>query len=281
MNEGKGMLTLSTVGPFPALDVTPLPADGAQYPYPRLAEPSTMDGALTRNPRDGLVTILAYTDGEEHYYDDNSNGMRDSNERFIDQGEPFTDANDNYQWDPGEFYNDVDGSGGWTPANGTWDANAKIWTVAHVLYTDASRGSLAQFSPSSFSVAKGTQQLVDVYMPDQNLNHIEAGAGASAARTASKGQIALVNLNLALDGFGFAFEARRLVNAAGTGPCDPTTPICSFRTLFGDWGRGYIGQLRLTGAATTDMTPAAPDTITVTTTVRGVAGAAAVSGTFQ
>ncbi|MCC6332747.1 MAG: Ig-like domain-containing protein [Myxococcales bacterium] len=281
MNEGKGMLNLSTVGPFPALDVTPLPADSAQYPFPRLAEPSTMDGALTRNPRDGLVTILAYTDGEEHYYDDNSNGMRDSNERFIDQGEPFTDANDNNQWDPGEFYNDVDGSGGWTPANGTWDANAKVWTVAHVLYTDASRGSLAQFSPSSFTVGKGTQQFVDVYMPDLNLNHLEAGAGAAAARAASKGQIALVNLNLALDGFGFAFEARRLVNAAGTGPCDPTTPICSFRTLFGDWGRGYIGQLRLTGAATTDMTPAAPDTITVTTTVRGVAGAAAVSGTFQ
>ncbi|MEW5742450.1 MAG: Ig-like domain-containing protein [Myxococcota bacterium] len=280
-NEGKGTFTFNTVGRWPPEDVTPVGADPTQYPIPRLAEPSYMAGALTRNPRDGLVTILAYTDGEEHYFDDNSNGVRDPSERFIDQGEPFIDANDNNQWDAGEQYTDVDGNGAWTPPNGTWDANTKVWTVAHVLYTNYASGAVALFSPSSFNVPKGSQTIVDVYMPDFNLNHVESGSSVGTTRVATKGSVAFINSNLGLDGWGFEFEARRLVNATGTGPCDATQPICVYRTLFGSWGRGYIGQLRLTGAATSDMTPPQGDTITVTTTTRGVAGSAPVSGTFQ
>lgn len=148
-NEGKGSFVFSTVGPFPAIDVAPMAADSAQYPFARAAEPPRMDGALQRNPRDGLVTILAYTDGEEHFYDDNANGQRDPTERFIDQGEPFIDANDNNQWDSGEFYADADGNNAWTPPNGTWDANTKIWTVAYLLYTDATDGSVSFFNPAA------------------------------------------------------------------------------------------------------------------------------------
>lgn len=120
-----------------------------------------------------------------------------------------------------------------------------------------------------------------MYLGDLNLNHIESGAMASVARIAMKGTVSLVNMNLGLDGYGFTFEGRRLVNATGTGPCDATQAVCSFRTLFGDWGRGYIGQLRIAGAPAMDMTAAVGDTITVTTTVRGVAGGASVSGTIQ
>lgn len=283
MNEGKGSFTFNTVGTFPPVDVDPFPSDPAQYPYAREGEPSRNDAALVRNPRDALVTIMAYTDGEEQFSDDNANGQRDPAEQFIDQGEPFLDKNDNNQWDPGESYVDVDGNNMWTPANGQWDANAKIWTVAHILYTDAASPSATayEFVPSSFDVPKGGLSVLDVYMPDFNLNHVEAGASASMARLATKGTATLQGLNLAQDGYGFVFEGRRLVNATGTGPCDPTEPICSFRTLFGSWGRGYVGQLRINGAATTDMTPAVNDTITVTTTVRGVARQAAVSGTIQ
>jgi len=73
--EGVGVVNFSTIGVFPAIDVAPLPAAPLQYPYPRAAEPSRTDGALTRNPRDGLVSIIAYVQGEEHFYDDNSNGV--------------------------------------------------------------------------------------------------------------------------------------------------------------------------------------------------------------
>lgn len=281
MNEGKGTFNFSTVGPFPAIDVPPLAADSAQYPFMRSAEPSVAAGALTRNPRDGLVTILAYTDGEEHFYDDNANGQRDANERFIDQGEPFLDANDNNQWDSGEFYADVDGNNMWTPPNGVWDANSKIWTVAYLLYTDNAAGGNGFFNPSTFNVARGTQAVLDVFMPDQNMNHVEAGSGAVSSRTASKGSVAFINGNLTLDGYGFGLEGRRLVNASGTGPCDATQTICTFRTLFGDWSSGYIGQLRITGAPMTDMTPQQNETVTITTTTRGVAGAASVSGIIQ
>jgi hypothetical protein len=281
MNEGKGTFTFNTVGPFPALDVPPLPADPGQYPYPRSAEPSVSAGALEWNPRDGLVTLLAYTDGEEHFYDDNANGQRDANERFIDQGEPLVDANDNNQWDPGEFYVDVDGNNAWTPANGVWDANSKIWTVSHLLYTGQAAGSNALFVPSTFDVPKGGFSVIDVYMPDLNLNHVEAGSNATASHTATKGSVMLQNLNLGLDGYGFELESRRLVNANGTGACDSTQLICTFRTLFRNWGRGYIGQLRVTGAAASDTNPPAPDMVTVTVTTRGVAEGAAISGIIQ
>ena len=281
MNEGKGSFTFSTVGVWPAVDVPPLPASSGQYPFARGAEPSYMDGALERNPRDGLVTIIAYTDGEEHFYDDNANGIRDANERFIDQGEPFLDVNDNNVWDSGEPIVDVDGNNAWTPANGVWDANTKIWTVAHLLYTDATRGAVSFFSPTTFTVPKGSQALIDAYMPDLNLNHIESGAMASVSRLSSRGQTSLVNSNLALDGYGFVFEGRRLVNATGTGPCDATTPICSFKTIFGSWGVGLIGRIQVIGVPLTDMSPSEADTITVTTTVRGVAGSRSISGTIQ
>jgi hypothetical protein len=281
MNEGKGTFTFSTVGPFPALDVPPLPADATQYPYARTAEPSAVAGALVQNPRDGLVTLLAYTDGEEHFYDDNANGQRDPTERFIDQGEPFVDANDNNVWDSGETYVDVDGSNMWTPPNGTWDANSKIWTVAHILYTGAVSPGRVEFIPSSFNVPKGTFTTIGLLMPDQNYNHVESGAVAMLSRVATKGAAALQNLNLGLDGYGFELEGRRLVNANGTGPCDATQSVCSFKTIFGDWFRGDVGELRVTGAPTTDMTAPQADTITVTVSVRGVAGSGLISGTIQ
>ncbi|HEY8206437.1 MAG TPA: hypothetical protein VIG99_03080, partial [Myxococcaceae bacterium] len=73
-NIGKAAFTFSTRGgtgrAFP-VDVAPLPAAPNQDPNPRLAEPSYTAGSQTLNPRDGLVTIVAYVNGEEYFYDAN------------------------------------------------------------------------------------------------------------------------------------------------------------------------------------------------------------------
>jgi hypothetical protein len=109
--------------------------------------PTNADGfSRTRNPRDGVVTVIAIADGEEAFVDLNGNGKYDAGEPFIDLGEPFVDANDNGVWDDGtvpgvarEWFLDVNGNGQYDGPNGVWDANTKIWTQTIVLFTGVPR----------------------------------------------------------------------------------------------------------------------------------------------
>ncbi len=281
--EGTGAFTFGALGgSFPPLDVPALASVPTQYPFARGAEPNGPNGAKTANPRDGLVTILIYVSGEEHFDDNNSNGIRDANEPFIDQGEPLLDSNDNNVWDDGEFFQDeAPFDGKWNPPNGVWDKDKNIWTIAHILYTNASAPSRAVVIPTSFNVGKGQSQLFDVYMPDFQFNRVTSGSTFSVTKTAGKGSVAVENQSLGLDGFGFTLNAQELTDAAGTGPCTPTTLVCQYRTLFGGWSNGFVGQVRLTGAALSDMTMAENATMTVSTTVRMLTAQYAVSGTIQ
>jgi hypothetical protein len=279
-NEGRGTFDFSTVGRLPD-DVEPLAANASQFPAALAVEPSWVDGNITRNPRDGLVTILASVPGEEHFYDDNQNGTRDANERFIDQGEPLLDRNDNNVWDPGEYYEDKNGNNVWDGPNGQWDSDAAVWTVFHILYTGSTFPPRALFQPSTFDVPLGQVRVINVFLPDLNLNRVEAGASLGFMRTATKGSVSLINVNLGLDTYGFGLTSRELLDATGTGPCTNTTSRCTFFTRFTVWNRGYVGDLQLTGASLTDTSPPQMDTITVNTTVRGVQAGAPISGTFQ
>jgi hypothetical protein len=76
-------------------------------------EKSYTYGGRTYNPRDGWVSVLVTTTGEEYFYDSNANGMYDAAEfpSVIDLGEPFIDTNDNGArddgtTDPAELYFD-------------------------------------------------------------------------------------------------------------------------------------------------------------------------------
>jgi hypothetical protein len=121
-----------------------LPFDVDPIPTVEQSALHGLDGCGSRihNPRDGVVTMLAIVDGEEAFFDSNGNGAYDatagSEEPFVDQGEPFVDQDDNGQWDPGEWFLDVDGDRAYTPANGEWDAATKIWTQTVVVYTGES-----------------------------------------------------------------------------------------------------------------------------------------------
>jgi len=122
-------------------------ANPIQYPRPRAManplEPSRLDpirrdsanARLTNNPRDGLVTMIAVTSGEEGFTDANNNGQWDQGEDFDDLTEPFVDSNDNGTWDPDEKFIDINGNRTWDGKNGQWDSNTLIWVQERLLWT--------------------------------------------------------------------------------------------------------------------------------------------------
>lgn len=77
---------------------------------------------IVRNPRDGLLTIIVMTLGEEGYEDANGNGLHDAGENFTDLSEPFLDTNDNGKRDAAEPYTDSDGDGRYDPPERYLDA---------------------------------------------------------------------------------------------------------------------------------------------------------------
>ncbi len=290
-NEGFGSFSFNTALNFPALDVPPLTADATQYPVPLVPEPS-VPGTIVRNPRDGLVSVIAYLQGEEDFKDDNANGTRDATEQFIDQGEPFVDSNDNNQWDTGETFVDTpppDGgmpNGMWDGPNGTWDSNAQIWTEYRLLYTGPTVSSncvlttASTRTPSGFGtvVANGIKVL-NGFTPDLHLNRVEGGSGVAARfQPQIRGTAMVVNSRAGLDGYGFGYQ-RILVNPAGTGPCATTEPVCRWKVLFGDWGEGAVADVQLTGG----NPPAMPATQTaiIETNVRGILGGCGSTGTVE
>jgi hypothetical protein len=145
-------------------------------------EPSRAgDTGGTRNPRDGLVTLVAWVRGEEGFHDINSNGLFEPSqgETFTDVGEPFVDVDDDGVFDPGsgDTYQDVDGNGRYTDANGTWDEDAVIWAAFKILWT----GTVHQSSTTSRMELQGGPELrsgatsdLAVYLLDQNINPLAA-----------------------------------------------------------------------------------------------------------
>ncbi|OGR14324.1 MAG: hypothetical protein A2341_10440 [Deltaproteobacteria bacterium RIFOXYB12_FULL_58_9] len=91
-----------------------------------------------QNPTDGLVTILAVVRGQESFDDMNLNGEIDSDELWIDEGEPFLDVDDD-----GGYVSNMDplpccdslGTSNVDGQNGQWDTNVWIGRMTHILWT--------------------------------------------------------------------------------------------------------------------------------------------------
>ncbi|MCG3173432.1 MAG: hypothetical protein GMKNLPBB_01629 [Myxococcota bacterium] len=171
---------------------------------PIAGEPSYRDAkGQTRNPRDGLVTIIAMLPFGEAYNDSNGNGVRDRNERFEDQGEPLVDSNDNGVWDKGEFFVDFNESGKWDAPNGRHDPEGYMWVRANILWTGALNESVetSRIEPTSILVKNGGAQTFTIHMTDQNLNPLAANdpssdqvqIDVSGGRTKGATEIALSN----------------------------------------------------------------------------------------
>ncbi|MDX2011486.1 MAG: Ig-like domain-containing protein [Myxococcaceae bacterium] len=288
-NEGRATFTFATdQGVFPPVDVTPFMPDSLQFPFPRFAEPFRTVGPLTANPRDGLVTIIAYLQGEEDFRDNNNNGMWDVGEQYIDQGEPLLDSNDNNVWDQNEFYVDTNNNNMWDGPNGQWDATTQIWTDFRLLYTGAALGSECRIAigtsrpptQQTYPVVNiSTTQNLSVWAPDARLNRVTAGSTLAARLVPSTRGSLTSTSNTGLDGYGFSVE-RRLLATSGTGDCQAGTPACSYFLRFGGWDEGLVGGVTLVGATT--MPPTATiQTVQVDVTTDGIVVPCAVTGTFN
>jgi hypothetical protein len=237
-----------------------------------------VDGSITHNPRDALVTIIAFTDGEEWFKDDNGNAQYDLGEQFIDQGEPFVDTNDNNVYDGSDTYIDTNHDNMWNPPNGVWDGTTTVWKRFSVLYTNVAQSFVA--SPSTFDVAKGGIQTINYFALDQNMNPPDQPTSVAFTFSSTKGTASFAT-QPRFDNYGFDWEENYLANAAGDGPCIDSTPICRYRAIFKTWASGFIGTATINGAPTTDTNPAVAAQAQVTVTTRSVPVQFTVNGTVE
>ncbi len=205
----------------------------------------------THNPRDGLVTVIAVTTGEEEFTDLNSNGEYDAGEPFVDDGEPFVDLNDNGFRELNEYAIDSNNSGFYDGPNGVWDSDTLIWDTAWILWTggvtagvpltDCGKAPGNRYSvicPASFDIPKGGSQQFNWEAKDFNLNPPNATLGVNVKVT-GKGSDAASNPNL---------------------------PFSAYDTLGGGdlWpncGGGFCGWVDVDGAALTDTNPPEDGTV--------------------
>ncbi len=146
-------------------------------PDQKLGEPTYNDkNGKERNPRDGLVTLVAIIDGEEEFSDLNGNGKYDQGEPFVDASEPFVDLDDNDQWDPDEKYLDVNGNGKWDAANGKWDASTKIMAIYKLLWTGPpdSSSKTSRIERLANDIKQGGKLALTAHVLDVNLNPVAA-----------------------------------------------------------------------------------------------------------
>jgi hypothetical protein len=107
-----------------------------QTPDPLDVDPNPGEPFVgTNNPRDGLVTIIATTTGEEEFNDLNGDGNYTAGEPFVDLGEPFVDENDDGIHQPLEPFTDANNNGSYDGPNGVWDSDTLIWDEAWIVWT--------------------------------------------------------------------------------------------------------------------------------------------------
>lgn len=113
----------------------PVPADVEPLDYE--IQNDLVTGSF--NPRDGVVTMIAVTRGEEGFLDVDGDHVYDEGldvfDNRFDLPEPLVDSNDNGRHDEGEQYRDLNANGVWDEGNGTWDNNTEIWDATRVLWT--------------------------------------------------------------------------------------------------------------------------------------------------
>jgi hypothetical protein len=180
----------------------PRPTDVA----PLLGEPSYTVGGRTFNPRDGWLTILVSTTGEEHFVDANANGVYDLGETFTDLPEPFIDSDDSggrngtelfFDWPIGVTGNTA---GSYNGPNGIWDAKIPIFREVNLVMTGP-----PAFGPFTSRIVSGVtetagnvtipadaSEVFKVYVSDINMNALIPGTTIATASDKSEAKLTLV-----------------------------------------------------------------------------------------
>ncbi len=197
------------------------------------------------NPRDGLVTVIAYTTGEEGFTDLNGNSQYDVGEDFDDLGEPFVDANDNGTFEPGEKFKDANESGSYDGPNGVWDSDTLIWDQTWILWT----GPVAVGDPATDCGNMPGDRYSVLCPPDFNSDMIRVNQVREFRWEIKDARLNPINSTLDLD-----------VKVDGSGTRGASSPLLPFRasdTIGGDWanGGGFWGTVLVVGASSASAAP--------------------------
>lgn len=150
--------------------------------------PITINGGDPLYVRNGRVTLLAYTLGEESFVDttNNGNNIYVLGDTFYDLGNLYIDANENGQWDSGETYISYGSGSSACPAtssdvpskagtcDGAWGLNYVRRSQVIIL-----SGSTAQISQSTFATAGSCFGEYTFWLMDENYNPMPAGTTVS------------------------------------------------------------------------------------------------------
>jgi hypothetical protein len=250
-------------------------------PRPKDVPPLPSEPCIdNHNPRDGIVTILVATTGEEEFDDVNDSGDYDLGEPYVDLSEPYVDENDNGMRDPDEPFCDANDNRLYDGPNGVWDSDTLIWNVAYILWTTEAAAlagpgdCLTQnhyntLCPETFLIPRGDEMNFYWEIKDANLNPLNS----------------TLQIDFSVDGKGSADVS------------DPPLPWQAPDTLGGfvnptryweDCGGGFCGWFTVKGAPLTDTTPSETGTITLDITYNQTPGGGVhktqtitVSGTFE
>ena len=152
-----------------------LPFTGSQ------TAPGEQCNGLDNCQTDGLMSFIAYVDGEETFCDSNVNGVYDEGEAFEDLGEPWIDIDENGVFDQGrDRFIDLVGpdrerNGVWDGPNRQWDLDTKIFAAGHMLFTgptefyNAGTGPVLAGTPITVPSVTGSGVL-NLELLDANLN---------------------------------------------------------------------------------------------------------------
>jgi|GEM_PF-755748 len=192
-STGIASATLRTQAPYPE-DVNPAAwetvAAGLQYTV----------GTRTYNPRDGWVTVLVTTTGEETFIDENADGVYTAADTFTpavhDLGEPFIDSDDSGTRVAGELFFDwpsyVPGgvAGTHQTGNTVWDDQIPIHESITLLFTgpphvssNTSRIRTTAGGSGNINIPVGGTETFDVYVSDINLNSLIGGTTVAVSTT--------------------------------------------------------------------------------------------------
>jgi hypothetical protein len=239
--------------------------------------------------------------GEEGFIDANHNGVLDPGEIFVDQGDPFIDANDdgvygqiypNGPWEP-RFCGAT--ASGTCPAyqgpNGQWDANTIIWKPTWVVFTGVPLVSTtppggaapaSDYNPScligpSATGAPAAAAFAPIYVYDVFLNTPTAGSTWAAPIIVSQsGTAATLSIKQSgffkeLDGWGamgslgLDFEYKLLApngtQCVTNGSTTAGTP-CVEKLLFRNFDDGLRGAIELDALKSATTSCTAPNNVT-------------------
>lgn len=181
-------------------------------------------GPRTYNPRDGYVTVLVTTTGEETFVDEDADGVYDPGETFTDVPEPFIDVDDDNVRDVGELFfdwpagvtpsgaNPVNPNGVYDTVNTEWDAQIPIYEKYTLVFTGGpdegtytSRIENDLAPPAQFNdvtIAPGADRDFYVYVSDINMNRLIAGTSITVSTTAGSLDVLPTNPFTTIDGIG-------------------------------------------------------------------------------